>query len=81
MYEMRVHKPSAYESQSAPARVPPGMPLPLTTYVPPDYVPPGTFIGFRLMPPMGETSDTASVPPRYSEYRMTQENFSKIVKA
>lgn len=42
---------------------------------------PGTSVGSRSMPSMGETSGTASILPRYSEYRLTQENFLKTVKA
>lgn len=59
----------------------PGIPLPLTTYVRLDYVPPGTFAGSRSMPSVGETLDTMSVAPRYSEFRLTQYNFAKTVKA
>lgn len=61
--------------------MPPGMPLPLTTYVPLDYVPLGTFEGPESMPPMGEILDTVSVPPRYLEYKLTQESFAKSMKA
>lgn len=84
-FKMRVHKPSTYETLSAPipktSEMPPGMPLPLTTYAPPRYMPPGTSVGLESMPPVGKTSDTTSIPLRYFEYRLTQENFAKTVKA
>ena len=42
-FEIHVTKPSAYQPQSAPVpettKMPEGMPLPITTYVPPDYMP------------------------------------------
>lgn len=75
-FEMWVNKPPAYQTQSAPApdtsEIPKGMPLPIATYVLPDYVPPSTSAGSGSMPPTGGAD--------YAEYRLTQENFAKSVK-
>lgn len=77
-YEIRVNKTPTYQTQSAPAlrtlNIPSGMPLPIATYVLLDFMPSTTSICSASMPLMGRTVDSASIPPQYSEYRMTQEN-------
>lgn len=84
-YEIQVNKPLAYQMQSAPApvtsKIPTGILLPITMYVLPDYMPPSTSIGSASMPLIGGPSNTVSTPSQYFEYRLTQENFSKSVRA
>ncbi|KAF3652197.1 hypothetical protein FXO38_16233 [Capsicum annuum] len=79
-FDMRVHKPPVYETQTVPTPeatdVPSGMSLPLVT-----YVLHGTSAGSRFVPLIGDTLDTTSIPPIYSKYRLTQENFARMVKA
>lgn len=79
---MRVHKPSAFTTQSQPiseeSDTPSSMPLPLAT-----IVLHGTSEVSRSVPtPLTiYVADTTSMLPSYSEYRLTLENFVKMVKA
>lgn len=52
--------------------MPEGMPLPITTYIPPDYVPQGMSAG-------SESTQFAG-GPEFTEYRFNQHNFVKVVK-
>lgn len=75
-FKMCVTKPPSYQTQSAPAPnttdIPTDMPLPITTYVLPEFVPQGTSVG------LGSTQFIGGVG--FAEYRFTQKNFAKSIK-
>lgn len=83
-YEPRVKKLPPYQAQSSTtlgtSEIPTGILFPIITYVLPHYMPPSTSKGSASIPPMGGTSKTKFVPPQYSEYRFTQENYAKTIK-
>lgn len=58
--------------------MPLGLPLPLAT-----FVPQGNSVGFGFVPtPLKtDTMNIASMPFRYVKYRLTQENFAKMVRS
>lgn len=74
--EICVGKPPTYQTQSArtpdATETPAGMPLPIITYMPPEYVPPSTSTRSGSAPSMGGID--------FAEYKLTQENFYKLVK-
>ncbi|KAM3324881.1 hypothetical protein P3S67_000005 [Capsicum chacoense] len=65
-------QPTRHSAIPGTSEYPTGIPLPITTYVPSDYVLSSTSAGSECMPPMGGTD--------YLEYRLMQENFAKLVK-
>lgn len=73
---MRVNKPPIYQTQFAltpnTSEIPLGMPLPITAYMPPDYVPPSISVGSISAPLMGGEN--------YVEFRLTPKNFAISVR-